>query len=136
MDGPLVANAFGRRVYSAPFPNASIHLEEADSMRLAKPLASVGIIVLLIAGCEAGSRNTASRGPLDALTGPFPVTLPSPGDMQADPEEFEVCKIGSTADFSYTVTDRTVTPNVTTASTLHLDPNAADHGCEVIALKG
>jgi len=85
--------------------------------------------MLVIAGCEGGNSPVAPD-PRLALTGPFPVTLPAPGDNQADEEEFEICKTGSAGTFDYTITDQT-TGAVTTGST-----GLNDGECKVIAFRG
>lgn len=95
-----------------------------------RSLAAALFVALAIGGCSSETANPFT--PRTALSGPFPVTLPAPGDRQVDEEEFEICKVGSASSFNYTITDRTVTPNTVTNHQVNL----ADGECKVITYAG
>ncbi len=100
---------------------------KASTLRLG---AAVALLPLLLVACDRGPSPLAVDGTRVSLSGTFPVPLPAPGDNQADVEEYELCKVGSSADFSYTIgwSRNGTTTDSTTTKTIHLN----DGECKVI----
>jgi hypothetical protein len=83
--------------------------------------------VLTLAACEASNDPTGLVKTGSGTASAVPLT---PGNGAASYEEFELCKVGSSASFSYSVFDRN--NSTTTAGTISLN----DGDCRVIALSG
>lgn len=99
-------------------------------MTRAKPLAAAVLASLLLAGCD-GNRPPLGPRPDAGVADPtWTGTLPVAGDGQASVEQFQLCKVGSSATFSYSVTDRTTGASTTSTITLQ------DGACQVIAASG
>jgi len=90
------------------------------------------LTVAFLAACQgAEAPLQPSSSPADAMNLATGVILPpGTGDGQADLEEFELCKYGSSATFSYSVFDRNT--STTTSGSVSLN----DGDCRVIALFG
>jgi hypothetical protein len=113
-------------------PGLLISLPEPPSgwtMRIARTLASVGVCMLVIAGCEGGN-SPVGPTPEHEIIGSFPVTLPTAGDGVTTAEEFQVCKYGSSGDFSYSVKSNS------TGAVVNHTITVANGGCQVLAIAG
>lgn len=82
--------------------------------------------LVAVAACDP-SQNA---GPTSAMPGAGNVVASQPGNGKPDPEEFEICKYGSSATFDFSVED--LNTNTTTTGQVTL----ADGECTVIALVG
>jgi uncharacterized repeat protein (TIGR01451 family) len=97
-------------------------------MRLARPLAALATVTILVASCEPSRSTSAIGAPEYQLEGP----LPRPGSGVATPENFQVCKSGSSTTFTYVIQDRTVNPIQVTNGSV----SENDGDCEIVAAVG
>ncbi|HEY2807134.1 MAG TPA: SdrD B-like domain-containing protein [Gemmatimonadales bacterium] len=97
-------------------------------MKIARPLAALGVVTILVASCEPTRSSTSLGAPEYQLEGP----LPRAGSGVATPENFQVCKSGSSTTFNYVIQDRTENPiQVTNGSVTENDGD-----CEIVAAVG
>lgn len=91
-------------------------------------LAMMGSIATLLSlGCSSDPATT----PQEPVTRPSLAVVNLPGDGQVGPEEFEICKYGSSATFDYTVVDHNNSNAVTNGQV-----TLADGECKIIVQSG
>ena len=102
------------------------------TMRTAKSLAAAAFASLLVLGCEAGVNSPVAPPAVsyDFQNKPWDGVLPSPGTGTTSPEQFQLCKYGSSGTFSYTVKNNQT--NVTSTANITVQ----DGECWVLAVFG